>query len=104
MGNPRKPIYLFQIDIYTSCISEIIENKHAGYFIYKHVSKVRVIGLGLFSHVMILKGCHALKNFVAFEKIGLNFPNLLTEAFLCNKVAEILSFLKFMIHRKFVLF
>lgn len=68
------------------------------------VSKVRVIGLGLFSHVMILKGCHALKNFVAFEKIGLNFPNLLTEAFLCNKVAEILSFLKFMIHRKFVLF
>lgn len=67
------------------------------------VSKVRVIGLGLILHVMILKGRH-WENFVAFEKIGLNFPNLLSEAFLCNKVAEILSLLKFMIHRKFVLF
>lgn len=62
------------------------------------VSKVRVIGLGLFFERL------SLKNFVAFEKIGLNFPNLLTKAFLCNKVAEILSLLKFMIHRKFVLF
>lgn len=68
------------------------------------VSKVRVIGFGLFLYVMILKGCYVLKNFVVFEKIGLNFFNLLIEVFLCNKVVEILLFLKFMIYRKFVFF
>lgn len=67
------------------------------------VSKVRVIGFGLFLYVMILKGCY-WENFVVFEKIGLNFLNLLIEVFLCNKVVEIVLFLKFMIYRKFVFF
>lgn len=62
------------------------------------VSKVRVIGFGLFFERLLLK------NFVVFEKIGLNFFNLLIEVFLCNKVVEILLFLKFMIYRKFVFF